>query len=105
MENPYTQPHYLTQFFPIKPKVIDKDRTANGDYYKKPTQYWFINCDPENNVIFEPLEYVKTQNIERERKQEDGTSRQTKRSMIHRQYARRFIQQYVMDAPGGVWTA
>lgn len=104
VENPYTQPHYLTQFFPIKPKLIDKDRTANGDYYKKPTQYWFVNCDPESNVSIRPLEYVKTQNVERERKQADGTSRQTQRSMIHRQYARRFIEQYVIDAPGGVWT-
>lgn len=100
VENPVTQPHYLTQFFPIKPKVIDKDRTKNGDNYGKPTQYWFINCEPENNVVFEPLEYVPKRIItNREKGQE------TVRSMIHKQYAMRFIKQYVLDAPGGVWTA
>lgn len=104
VENPYTQPHYLTQFFPVKPKVVDKDRTANGDYYGKPTQYWFINCEPENNVVFEPLEYVKRQNVMKAEKIEGDNTRQVKRSLIHKQYARRFLQTYVMDADGGVWT-
>ena len=103
VENPYTQPHYLTQFFPIKPKLIDKDRTNNGDYYKKPTQYWFMNCEPENNVVFESLEYIKPQIIDKVNS--DEMSRKTMRSMIHKQYARRFIKQYVLDAQGGVWTA
>ena len=40
LENPYTQQHYLVRYFPIKPKIIDKDRTKDGDYYKKPTQYF-----------------------------------------------------------------
>jgi hypothetical protein len=105
VENPATQPHYLTQFFPIKPKVIDKDRTSNGDYYRKPTQYWFVNCEPENNVVFEPIEYVETHTVMKARLMKDGTTTQTKRSMIHKQYARRFIKNYVLDAEGGVWTA
>ena len=100
VENPATQPHYLTQFFPVKPKIIDKDRTINGDHYKKPTQYWFVNCDPENNVIFEPIEYIRTRNVMKDRKEAQKT-----RSMIHSQYARRFIKNYVLDADGGVWTA
>ena len=33
--------NYLTNFWCLKPDLIDKDRTENGDYYKKPTQYWF----------------------------------------------------------------
>ena len=47
IENPYTQPHYLTTYWCLQPTLIDKDRTKNGDYYKKPTQYWFINCKPK----------------------------------------------------------
>ena len=104
MENPATPPHYLTQFFPVKPKIIDKDRTMNGDYYGKPTQYWFVNCEPENNVVFKPIEYTEKQTIMKVKSMKGETSRQTKRSMIHRQYAERFIKQYVIDAPGGVWT-
>ena len=97
VENPYTQPHYLTQFFPVKPKVIDKDRSKNGDHYGKPTQYWFVNCEPEGNVVFEAIEYVNKKIItQREQHQK------TKRSMIHPQYAKRFIQTYVIDAEGGL---
>lgn len=96
IENPYTQPHYLTTYWCIKPNLIDKDRTKNGDYYKKPTQYWFINCEPKNNLVFEPLEYVTTKTISRV-KGTDITSRKTERSLMHPQYADRFIRQYILD--------
>lgn len=93
VENPYTQPHYLTTYFPIKPKLIDKDRTQNGDYYKKPTQYWFVNCEPEQNMFLEAMEYVPRKNIEKY----NGPKRQVARSAIHSQYARRFIRAYILD--------
>lgn len=82
IENPYTQPHYLTTYWCIKPSLIDKDRTQNGDYYKKPTQYWFINFKPKNNLVFEPLEEVQIRTIARV-KSTDKTSRKTERSLMH----------------------
>ena len=97
VENPYTQPHYLTIYFPVKPMVIDNDRTLNGDYYRKPTQYWFINCKPEDNLVFEQLEYVPTYTIYKAHKMKMNASRQVRRSIIHPQYARRFIKQYLID--------
>lgn len=96
-ENPYTQPHYLTQFFSVKPTFIDKDRREMGDYYQKPTQYWFINCKPEDNLIFEALEYVPRQRIMREGKMNKEATRYEKRSLIHPQYANRFIRRYLLD--------
>lgn len=100
VENPYTQPHYLTMYFPIKPKVIDADRTKNGDHYRKPTQYWFVNCEPEQNVIFNPIEETEIFTI-----QDVNTgNRRIQRSLIHPQYAERFIKSYVLDAEGGVWS-
>ena len=93
VENPKQPPHYLTYYFPVKPSIIDTDRTNNGDYYKKPTQYWFVNCEPEQNIVFEALEYVEKKTIEHLR----GSDRQRERSMIHPQYARRFILQYLVD--------
>lgn len=96
IENPYMQPHYLTIYWCIRPTLIDKDRTQNGDYYKKPTQYWFINCEPKNNLVFEALEHVPTQVISRVKKK-DNLSVKTQRSMIHPQYASRFIRQYLID--------
>ena len=97
IENPYTQPHYLTTYWCIKPSLIDKDRTENGDYYKKPTQFWFINCNPKNNLVFEPIDYVE-QKIIATVKGTENTSRKTERSMIHPQYANRFIRQYLIES-------
>lgn len=96
IENPYTQPHYLTTYWCLKPDLIDKDRTENGDYYKKPTQYWFINCEPKNNLVFEPIDYVERRVITRTKKQENTTVK-TERSMIHPQYANRFIREFILD--------
>lgn len=89
IENPYTQPHYLTTYWCIQPKLIDTDRTVNGDFYKKPTQYFFIGFEPKNNFLFEPIEWVEKKAVER-------VYEQTERSMMHPQYADRFIRQYVL---------
>ena len=96
IENPYTQPHYLTTYWCLKPSLIDKDRTENGDYYKKPTQYWFINCKPKDNLVFEPIDYVEKKIIAKVKGNEQY-GRKTERSMIHPQYANRFIRQYLID--------
>lgn len=96
IENPYSTTHYLVKYWAIPCTIIDKDRTENGDYYKKPTQYWFINCKPKNNVIFEPLMYVKKRIIQKQ-KNENGLNRTVLRSMIHPQYANRFIRQFILD--------
>lgn len=94
IENPYTAPHYLTMYWCIKPTIIDKDRTKDGDYYKKPTQYFFINVEPKDNLVFEPLEHVERKTISHVKG--GGRSRQTERSMIHPQYADRFIRKFIL---------
>lgn len=91
IENPYSSQHYLTRYWPLKPAIIDHDRRLNGDHYKKPTQYWFINCEPKNNILFEPIDYVEELKIGKIRNQ-------VRRSMIHPQYANRFLRQYVLPA-------
>lgn len=96
IENPYTAPHYLTTCWCVKPTIIDKDRTQRGDYYKKPTQYWFINCEPKSNLVFEPLDYVEKRTIAHEHKR-GNIDRKTNRSMIHPQYANRFIREFILD--------
>lgn len=106
VENPYNQPHYLTMFFPIKPKVIIKDRYIEGDFYKKPTQFYFVNCEPEQNVIFEPIEYVEQIRIEyvnAEHCSENNCTRQVQRSLIHPQFAERFIKTYLLTKDNGLW--
>jgi hypothetical protein len=94
IENPYTQPHYLTTYWCIRPTLIDKDRTKRGDYYKKPTQYWFINCQPKNNFIFEALNYVEKKVIMNVKKEQSSVK--VERSMINSQYANRFIREFII---------
>ena len=96
IENPYTQPHYLTTYWCIKPTLIDRDRSLNGDYYRKPTQYWFVNCEPETNFIFEPIENVETYVVDGKRNRDD-ISKKVERSLMHPQYANRFIRQKIID--------
>lgn len=96
IENPYSAQHYLTRYWPLKPKIIDNDRRLNWDYYKKPTQYFFINCEPQNNLIVEPVEYVEPRNVER-CTNADGKSRKVRRSEISPQYANRFIRRYILE--------
>lgn len=102
IENPKSTPHHLTDYWCLKPSIIDKDRRKNGDYYKKPTQYWFINCEPKNNLVFEALDYVPQIKSERVVKDDFGLDRTTARSMIHPQYANRFIRQYLINERGDI---
>lgn len=98
IENPYNnQQHYLTRYFPIEPKIIDKDRSLRGDYYKKPTQYWFINFEPKHNFIFEPLIHTEKKTVKGVKKSVSGLDRQVERSMIHPQYANRFIREFILE--------
>lgn len=96
IENPYSEQHHLTRYWCLRPAIIDKDRTERGDSFTKPTQYWFLNCKAENNVIFEPLDYVEHISL---KKDTWGTSAKAKaeRSMIQPQYANRFIREFILD--------
>ena len=44
MENPWSEQTYLKANFVIAPTYVDNNRMLRGDYFKKPTAYWFINC-------------------------------------------------------------
>ena len=88
IENPYHETHYLTRYWPIKAKIVDRDRHATGDYYRKPTQYFFINREPSYNFVFEGVDIKKRKKIDNETKVE--------RSMISSDYANRFIREYIL---------
>lgn len=89
IENPYSTTHYLTKYWAIPSNVKDMDRTQRGDFYKKPTQYWFINCTPKYNMILEPQVLYTPKAIER-------VSNKTERSLISSEYANRFIREFII---------
>lgn len=108
MENPYSEEHFLRRYWCYPPSIIDKDRRESGDYFKKPTQYWFLNCEPKNNFIFEATEWnaIGCENHNgdewRDRRMSDykktgADSVKTARSMIHPSYAKRFIKTQILD--------
>lgn len=90
IENPYSEQHYLTRYWSIKSTFKDMDRTIRGDYYKKPTQYWFINCKPTYRPLFEP------QIWQPEKKTIKNTHNKVERSMISKEYANRFIREFIL---------
>jgi len=96
IENPYSQMHYLRQRWCIRPSVIDMDRRQHGDYYKKPTQYWFIGTTPKENIFLEQPKPVPIYTIT---SPIPGTNRTVARSLIHPQYAEWFLKTYVIDKP------
>jgi hypothetical protein len=95
IENPATKPHYLidTQNYP-KPQIIDKNRMTRGDYFKKPTAYWFWNCKPTSGETY--------QNDKKQKIVYDCKSAPTaglcseERSMISPDYARNFICDFIL---------
>jgi len=54
IENPWHPTNFTNHFFPLRVTIIDNDRTTRGDFYKKPTGYWFLNCTPTNGETYEP---------------------------------------------------
>lgn len=90
IENPYSSQHYLVRYWSLPSNFVDNDRTLRSDKFKKPTQYWFINCKPSYNVIFEP------QTIHKEYRTIEHCSNKVERSMITPEYANRFIREFLL---------
>lgn len=91
IENPYNPHHYLRYNFPYKPAVIDMNRRLSGDYFKKPTQFLFVNCAPAGKKsvqLDKPMKYVNNQT-------------QVNRSMISPDYAHNFICDHILGKESG----
>lgn len=89
-ENPWSTQHYLHRYWCLKPAVIDYDRRERGDYFEKPTQYFFLGRKPSNNLIIEP------QVIKPKYRVNDFRSNIAMRSMISPEYANRFIREFIL---------
>ena len=88
-ENPWSEQTYLKANFLKVPDVVDMNRMERGDYYKKPTAYWFINCEPGNGFTYQYDKNKVTHNM-RKKPSVAGTCNE-ERSMVSPDYARNFI--------------
>lgn len=91
IENPYNAHHYWRFNFPYRPAVIDMNRRLRGDYFKKPTQYIFINCAPSGKVS---VQYDKPEKF-------INDVSTVERSMISPDYARNFICDNILGIDSG----
>lgn len=95
IENPSTQPHYLLSFqnFP-KPTIVDKNRTLRGDYFNKPTAYWFVNCEPTYGYSYQNDKEKRT--ILNCKPGIKAGICSEERSTISQDYARNFICDFII---------
>ena len=95
IENPATAPNYLItgQNFPT-PTIIDNNRMFRGDYFKKPTAYWFINC--ENTYGFSYQNDKEQKIIDKCKGSKGDGLCSEERSMISPDYARNFICDFIL---------
>lgn len=94
MENPWSEQTFLKANFVAPPSLVDMDRTKRGDYYTKPTAYWFINSEPTHGRSLQRPKEHKT--IMKSK----GASRaglcSEERSLISPDYARNFICDFIL---------
>ena len=116
MENPWGTFNYTNYHWFLKPAIIDKNRSLRGDYFKKPTAYWFLNCVPTYGQTFQPTPKEKlriqsggsggTKKAKHDKKLEaKGSSKaglcSEERSMISPDYARNFICDFILGKDQG----
>ena len=92
-ENPISM-SFLTIFFVKEPDVKDTNRMLRGDYYSKPTGYWFFNCSPTHGFT-EQCDKQRKKVHDQKRGLEAGVCSE-ERSMISPDYARNFICDFIL---------
>lgn len=94
MENPWSEQTFLKANFVQPPTFVDKDRTQRGDFFKKPTAYWYVNCLPtEGQSIQKDKE---SRRLCWEPKSKTAGVCSEPRSMISSDYARNFICDFII---------
>ena len=122
-ENPWHPTNFTNHFWFLRPSLIDKDRTRRGDYFRKPTVYFYVGCTPTVGYSYQPTPKDKVKTItagsgavktkrkmsatlkknELDCKYIDHHSQtnicDTERSMISPDYARNFICDFILGRP------
>ena len=94
IENPYSTLHYLCNNFLKNPTIVDKNRTMRGDYFVKPTGYWFFNCEPTCGYSIQKDKEQKA--IWKCKSSDKAGLCSEERSMISPDYARNFICDFIL---------
>jgi hypothetical protein len=95
MENPWSPVGFLKNNFIIQPALVDMDRQRRGDYFRKPTAFWYINCEPTHGMTFKAPKEKKTVMHAKGSPLGAGVCSE-ERSMISHDYARNFICDFIL---------
>lgn len=102
-ENPWTGQHYLKNGNFLKPpSVVDEDRTRRGDIFRKPTAYWFWNCEPTHGNTYQPTDDSKIMIVDDAHSSGKAGICSAERSMITHDYARNFIHDFILGKPQAI---
>ena len=93
-ENPWSEQTYLKANFLKVPDVVDMNRMERGDFYKKPTAYWFWNCKPTNGFSYQNDKVQKT--IMKAKMGIRAGICSEERSLISSDYARNWICDFIL---------
>lgn len=97
MENPWSMQTYLKQNVILKnPSLIDSDRTKRGDWVKKPTAYWYWNCEPTLGASYQQTPANKQRRINDMKMAPRVGLCSEERSTISPDYARNFICDFIL---------
>ena len=119
MENPWHPTNFTNHFWFARVSLIDKNRTLRGDYFRKPTGYWYTNCKPTFGESYQPTPKEKVRTItagsgaQKAQRKMKGTTQESRfighksqsglcdeeRSMISPDYARNFICDFILGKP------
>lgn len=94
MENPWSEQTFLKANFVAAPSMVDSNRMLRGDYFCKPTAYWFVNCTPTHGMSVQNDK--EKRRIIGEKPLKGGGICNTERSMISPDYARNFICDFII---------
>jgi hypothetical protein len=96
IENPWntSRETYLQTNF-IKPSLIDTNRTLRGDYFVKPTAYWYFNAEPTYGYSYQKDKEVRIVYKQKDKNYQKGRCSE-ERSMISPDYARNFICDFIL---------
>lgn len=95
VENPWSEQTFLKANFILPPSLVDMDRTRRGDYFKKPTAYWFVNCSPMIGYFTEQPDKERKRIMDAKAGIKAGICSE-ERSMISPDYARNFIHDFIL---------
>lgn len=101
IENPYSPLSYLVNNFLLPPKIIDMNRRLRGDYFVKPTMYFFFNCDPENG--FSSADNPEKRTILKTKSSKVAGICSKERSEISPVYARNFIKDFILGTGDNIF--